>query len=153
MVRFPDQLPNPLASGYKQQKFDGVHRTEMEDGYMRNRLVFDWTPTEFSVSYRLTDVQAQLFVAWHKFAINGGQDTFIIPLLMVDGMVDRVAKFTQMYKGPERIQPCHWEFDLSIQVLDEATDNMDPDDLLFPDEIIYSSLFDINMNRDWPEAQ
>lgn len=152
MTRFPEQLPCPLAEGYRQQKFDGVARTEMEDGYMRSRLVFDSTPTNFRVSYILTEAQAQLFVNWHKFAINGGQDTFIIPLTMVDGTTDRVAKFTEMYKGPVRVLPRYWQFDLSIQIMDEATDSMDPDDWMFPDEILYASLFDINMNRDWPEA-
>lgn len=151
-IRYPEGLPGPLLDTKSAQKVDGVRRTEYEDGYSFPRLVFDSTPTNFNVSFSFTTIQAQLFVNWHKYAINGGQRRFLMPIAMVDGVRLRDTAFTRMYSGPDRYGPDRWRVTAAIQIMDEETDSMNPDDWMFPDEILYSSLFDVNMNHDWPEA-
>lgn len=152
MIRYPANLPNALFDGHRKRKIDGVDRTTMQSGRTFSRQVFSDTPNDFNLSWRMTQDQAFQFEWWHADAIAGGALEFIMPVMMTDGMRDRVCKFMDMYQGPNRIGPATWEITASVQVRDQVHDGLDPDWWEFPEWIEYASLFDVTMNKHWPEA-
>ena len=152
MVRFPEALPSPLLSGKKARKIDGVERTQMQSGRTFSRLVFDDTPTDITLSWYLTQAEAFLFEQWHREAIKSGALEFIMPITMSDGLRDRVVKFMDMYDGPNKIAPRIWQISAPVQMRDQVGEGIDPGWWEFPQWIEYASLFDITMNRNWPEA-
>lgn len=152
MVRFPDNLPPPLLNDHRMRKVDGVERTQMQDGSTFQRLVFEDTPNNFQLSWYMSQIEAFQFEQWHAGAIKGGAVEFIMPVQMTDGMRDRICKFMGMYDGPNKISPCLWEVSAQIQVIDQVGEGIDPGWWEFPEWIRYASLFDVTMNKHWPEA-
>lgn len=152
MERFPDNLPPPLLRSHRMQKLDGVVRTRMESGRTFARRDFSDTPNDFTLSWQMDQAQAFQFELWHANAIKGGALEFIMPVMMSDGMRDRVCKFLSMYEGPNKTGPCTWEVSASVQVRDQVGEGINPDWWQFPQWIEYASLFDITMNKHWPEA-
>lgn len=152
MVRFPENLPNALFDGHSKRKIDGVQRTQMQSGRTFARLEFSDTPNDFTLSWRMTQAQAFQFELWHANAIKGGALEFIMPVMMTDGFRDRVCKFMGMYQGPDRIGPNTWEVAAPVQVRDQVGEGFDPEWWRFPEWIEYASLFDVTMNKHWPEA-
>ena len=152
MVRFPENLPNALFDGHSKRKVDGVQRTQMQSGRTFSRLEFSDTPSDFSLSWRMTQEQAFQFENWHSGAIKGGSLEFIMPVMMTDGFRDRVCKFMGMYQGPDRIGPNTWELTAPVQVRDQVGEGFDPEWWKFSEWIEYASLFDVTMNKHWPEV-
>lgn len=152
MIRFPANLPPPLLSGHQMRKVDGVVRTKMQSGRTFERLEFSDTPNDFKMTWYMSQAEAFQFEQWHARAIKGGALEFIMPVQMSDGMRDRTCKFMSMYQGPDKYSPCLWEISASIQVRDQVGEGLDPDWWQFPEWIEYASLFDVTMNKHWPEA-
>lgn len=151
-MRFPDNLPPPLLNGHSQKKIDGVERTKMQSGRTFSRLVFSDTPNDFSMSWYMTQAEAFQFESWHARGIKGGALEFTMPVNMSDGYRDRVCKFMSMYTGPNKIDPCLYEISANIQVRDQVGEGLDPDWWQWQEWIENASLFDVTMNRHWPEA-
>lgn len=152
MIRFPDNLPPPLLSGHRMRKVDGVQRTKMRSGRTFARLEFSGTPNDFTLSWYFNQIEAFQFEQWHANAIKGGALQFVMPVQMSDGMRDRVCQFLDMYEGPNKISPCLWEVSAPVQVLDQVGEGIDPGWWEFPEWVRYASLFDVTMNKHWPEA-
>lgn len=152
MVRFPENLPSALFDGHSKRKIDGVQRTQMQSGRTFARLEFSDTPNDFALSWRMTQTQAFQFENWHANAIKGGALEFIMPVMMTDGFRDRVCKFMSMYQGPDRIGPNTWEVTAPVQVRDQVGEGLSQDWWQVPQWFEYVSLFDVTMNKHWPEA-
>lgn len=160
LARWPQGLPNPNQEGYALQHVDSMQRTPLASGRARQRRRFTKTPTLMTVSWTFTDdAQAQLFEAWYraphreddptKGGINDGTDWFEALIWTPLGFRHYRARFTGMYDGPHYVAVGVSRVYAELETYERHT--LPPEDVEFPDEILYGSLFDLTMNKHWPK--
>lgn len=149
-IDYPSQLPAPLREGYAIQHDSPLMRTQMQSGRARQRRRFTSVPSVISVSWIMTEVEAQLFEAWFRWTTVDGSKWFNVSLSTPTGRKPRVCRFTDIYNGPTRLGPNRWRFTAQLEEIER--DTLGSLDVDFPDEIIYSDLLDKTMNKHWPEV-
>lgn len=159
-INFPAGLPLPQRSGYALEHVDVLLRTQMASGRTRARQRFTSAPSRVNVEWVMSDVEAQLFEVWYWAAhdpdnpemggLSAGSMPFNVTLQTPIGLrpYDNV-KFLAQYQGPTLFGVNHWRFTATLEIAKRPV--LSPDQVAFPNEILYSPLFDRNMNRDWPE--
>lgn len=151
MIEYPEGLPMPLREGYGFQMVSPMVRTEMQSGRARQRRSFTSVPTAASVSWLMNDVQSQMFEAWWEDALLSGTEWFNCPLKTPQGIMRYAARFTAEYAGPALVGRSHWRFTATLELRERPI--MPPGwGSLAPEWILMGDLFDIAMNREWPEA-
>lgn len=81
MFFFPISLPKPQQSGYTRKFAPNMLRTQMSDGYVRQRLINQGAPDSVSVTWLFNSEEFSEFLAWYKGNIHSGADWFVCPLL------------------------------------------------------------------------
>lgn len=81
---YPSEFPKPLQSGYSSKHRPNMLRTNMSDGYVRQRLVNQGAPDTLSIQIMLNESQYKEFVSWYKGDIQCGASWFVMPMLAVD---------------------------------------------------------------------
>lgn len=152
MIEYPrEYLPLPLREGYAFQAVSPMLRSEMQSGRARQRRKFTSVPTMASVSWLLSDVQAQTFEGWFEDSLKSGSEWFECPLKTPEGINDYVARFTDIYQGPALVGRSHWKFTAELELRERPI--VAPGWGNFPGFIAGSSIFDIAMNQKWPESK
>ena len=85
MKFYPSNLPKPLQSGYTAKHKSNILRTQMADGYARQRLVNQGAPDELQIQILLPEALYREFLQWYKGDIQGGAEWYVMPLLATDG--------------------------------------------------------------------
>lgn len=85
---YPVDLPRPLQSGYTSKHAPNMLRTQMADGYTRQRLINQGAPDTVNVTILLRDADYRKLIQWYKSDIRSGQDWFVMPLLAVDSEIE-----------------------------------------------------------------
>ena len=99
MKFFPASMPKPLQSGYTSKHSPNILRTQMSDGYCRQRLVNQGAPDTVSVSFVVTETQYRDFLSWFKADIQCGASWFVIPLLSVDAEQSIAYRYARIQNG------------------------------------------------------
>ena len=99
MKFFPASMPKPLQSGYTAKHSPNILRTQMSDGYCRQRLVNQGAPDTVSVSFVVTETQYRDFLQWFKADIQCGASWFVIPLLSVDAAQSIAYRYARIQNG------------------------------------------------------
>lgn len=81
---YPAALPRPLQTGYAIKHKSNMLRTQMSDGYVRQRLVNQGAPDSLSVQMIMTELEYRTLLEWYKADIQCGASWFVMPLLSVD---------------------------------------------------------------------
>ena len=81
MKFYPAELPLPLQSGYASQHRPNMIRTQMADGYTRQRLINQGAPDTVQAQLIIDEAQYRDMLTWYKADIRSGQDWFVMPLL------------------------------------------------------------------------
>jgi hypothetical protein len=102
---WPDILPLPTFEGYGIEPFDGVDRTEMEQGEARQTQNYTNVPDRRPVRWRFTQVQFAIFESWFKTKADRGAEWFGITLLSGLGMVEHEARFAGKGSSPYKATP------------------------------------------------
>lgn len=152
MIEYPEGLPLPLREGYAFQAVSPMVRSDLQSGRARQRRRFTSVPTMASVSWLLDDAQAQLFEAWWEDALISGTEWFECPLKTPEGIQNYAARFTDIYSGPNLTGRSHWRFTAELELRERPI--LAPGwGSILPDYILFSSIFDQSMNREWPESR
>lgn len=85
MKFYPSNLPKPLQSGYTAKHKSNILRTQMADGYARQRLVNQGAPDELQIQILLPEALYREFLQWYKGDIQSGAEWYVMPLLATDG--------------------------------------------------------------------
>ena len=150
-IDFPVDLPCPLRDGYSINHVRPFRRTGMASGRTRQRRLFTSVPTNVSVSWIFYgDSQAAAFEAWFQESIHDGADWFNCTLKTPVGYQPYICRFTDMYKGPEPIGINMWKVVASLEIWERPL--LPPGWGTLPEYVIHADIFDIAMNREWPEA-
>lgn len=92
-------MPKPLQSGYTSKHSPNILRTQMSDGYCRQRLVNQGAPDTVSVSFVVSETQYRDFLQWFKADIQCGASWFVIPLLSVDANQSIAYRYARIQNG------------------------------------------------------
>ena len=123
----------------------------MTTGRARQRRAFISTPTQANVQWFFeNDAQAQLFEGWYHETITDGADWFFMRLQTPLGVEFYKCRFTDIYQGPTLVAPIYWQFSATLELWTRPV--LGDGWAEFPDYIINSSIIDIALNREWPEA-
>ena len=85
MKFYPSNLPKPLQSGYTAKHRGNILRTQMADGYARQRLVNAGAPDELQIQLLLPEALYREFLQWYKGDIQSGAEWYVMPLLATEG--------------------------------------------------------------------
>ena len=85
MKFYPSNLPKPLQSGYTAKHRGNILRTQMADGYARQRLVNAGAPDELQIQVLLPEALYREFLQWYKGDIQSGAEWYAMPLLATEG--------------------------------------------------------------------
>lgn len=85
MKFYPSNLPKPLQSGYTSKHRGNILRTQMADGYARQRLVNAGAPDELQIQILLPEALYREFLQWYKGDIQSGAEWYVMPLLATEG--------------------------------------------------------------------
>lgn len=151
MNDYPADLPLGRQADRSHQTVDPTIRSELESGRARQRLRYDFTPTNVSINWLLNDQQCQLFEVWFRSSEGAGNGAqwFDIPLETPLGVGTWRARFINVYTGPNRAGRHLWVISASLELEERAV--LPPDWVILPSFILRPDIFDIAMNREWPE--
>ena len=85
MKFYPSNLPKPLQAGYTAKHRPNILRTEMADGYARQRLVNQGAPDSLQIQILLPEALYREFLQWYKGDIQSGAEWYVMPLLATEG--------------------------------------------------------------------
>ena len=85
MKFYPSNLPKPLQSGYTAKHRGNILRTQMADGYARQRLVNAGAPDELQIQILLPEALYREFLQWYKGDIQSVAEWYVMPLLATEG--------------------------------------------------------------------
>jgi hypothetical protein len=149
MILYPESLPRGLHNGRTYQTVSPLQRSELNSGRARQRRRFTSVPTMASISWIFNSAQAQAFEAWWRDALIDGSQWFECPLETPLGYsTDYVARFTDIYSGPNRLGPMLWQITAELELRQRPI--LPVDWGLIPDLVAQQAIFDIAMNEKWP---
>lgn len=151
MNDYPVGLPLGRQADRSYQTVEPTVRSDLESGRSRQRLRYDFTPSNVSINWLFSDQQCRLFEAWFRSSIGAldGSQWFDIPLETALGTDTWRARFKGIYSGPTRAGRHLWSISATLELEERAT--LDADWALLPSFVLGSDILDRAMNREWPE--
>ena len=150
MIEYPKGLPAGLQSGSSYQTVSPMQRSTLVTGRAIQRRRYTNVPTSRKISWIFNNAQAQAFEAWFRDALNDGVSWFECPLKTPLGFMKYKARFVDIYDGPNNAGHTLWSFSAELEMLERPLPPKGEG--LFPEDIIYSELLDLTINREWPKA-
>lgn len=149
-ISYPNGLPRGLHDGRAYQLVSPLMRTELQSGRAIQRRRYGFVPEGAQIRWLFSDLQGQAFEAWWRDQLVDGSLWFECPLDTPMGYFNYTARFTDVYTGPSRVGPNLWSYSAELELRERA---VPPEgEGLFPDDILYSEIFDLTINREWPTA-
>lgn len=78
---YPPDLPQILQSGYTLKTAPNMLRTQMADGYTRQRVINSGKPAELSVNMSMSGTEYNNFMTWLNKNTAGGAGWFMAPVV------------------------------------------------------------------------
>lgn len=144
---YPTGLPAPLRSGYDINPENNIIRTQMVSGRARQRVAYTSVPAYVSLSWLLTAQQAQVFESWTA-AVGGVW--FNLDLNTPLGYFGQECRFMETPQGPQLTGVDLWMYKAKAEIRDRVTVDSSYGEF-YPSIILMSDIFDLAMNREWPE--
>ena len=148
MIEYPKGLPAGLQSGSSYQTVSPMQRSTLVTGRAIQRRRYTNVPTSRKISWIFNNVQAQAFEAWFRDALNDGVSWFECPLKTPLGFMRYKARFVDIYDGPNNTGHALWSFSAELEMFERPIPPKGEG--LFPEDIIYSEIFDLTINIEWP---
>lgn len=153
MVTFPSRMRPSVSQGYSFDTPDNIQVQEVQGGAPLMMLEYGDSFTTYNINLVLNDFEVKVFQDFYYGKINGGVDTFLMPLDNGDGLPGSGEQLTQV-----KIVPNSISFDktrapintVSFQVSDLGPEQPQEGVLLlvdpqtFPDIFLEYSLFPSN---------
>lgn len=149
-INYPSKyLPGVLKDGFGLKAASPMLRTQLTSGRVRQRRAFTSTPSNTDVQWLLNDKQAQFFEVWFRDTLKDGASWFNMPLLTPLGLQNYVCRFTDIYEGPTPEGGLYWRYSANLELWERPV--LSSGWAEFPEYILGSDIFDIAINREWPE--
>jgi hypothetical protein len=151
-INYPAGLPRPVQSGYGLQTVSPMISTTMQSGRSRQRRTFTGVPQRISVSWIMTEQEAQLFENFFQVSLVDGSEWFFAELQTPLGVMPYECKFTDIYSGGSLIAFNKWQFSAVLETKKRNTLEGGDWAIIMPGLILMSDIFDIAMNEARPRA-
>lgn len=148
--RYPESLPAPLKVETAFQMVDPLVSTPFDSGQTRWDRQFTDVPTATPMAFIFNDAECQAFMAWHRDVLKDGAKWFEMPIRTPVGMNYEEAHFVKAYSGPSRTGYDKWRISANILLRRRPMPPMGEGE--FPEDIVFSELFDLTINRELPRA-
>lgn len=150
-IRYPPGMPLPLRDGYGIQHIDNVARTELGSGRQRKEIMMRNTPSIISVQFVLTEAEAQVFEGFYWHTLQSGTLKFDCPVQTPLGIREyENLEFDELYDGWNLYGVNHFRFSAQLKIAKRPI--VSAEEMQYPDEILYSSIFDRTINQHWPKS-
>lgn len=150
-IDYPVELPLPQRAGYELQPVQSFIRTQLTSGRARQRPRFTSVPSYCRAAFAFSsNNEAALFEGWVKHKIKGGALWFNCRLKTPLGVESYVCRFTEQYQGMRPVGMCGWELIVELEIYEHPV--IDAGWVEVPGFLLGASIFDVAMNKDWPEA-
>lgn len=149
-IYYPAGLPRGRHSGRIYQLVSPLLRSDLVSGRAIQRRRFTSVPQGANINWLFNDVQAQAFEAWWRDQLTDGASWFECPLDTPMGYYLYTCRFTDVYKGPSRAGPNLWAYSAELELRERAVPAIGEGE--FPEDILYSEIFDLTINKEWPRA-
>ncbi len=149
-INYPEELPAPLWAPNQYSIVSPNQRTNMESGRARQRRKFSSVPVMRSATWIMTSAQARLFELWYKATLKDGTEWFNILLRHPLGYVALVCRISGVYNGPIAWGVDRWQYSATLEVWQRPL--LADEWAILPSFIANPEIFDLAMNREWPEA-
>lgn len=151
-INYPAALPKPVQSGYALQTVSPLMRTTMQSGRARQRRTYTSVPQSVAVSWIMTDQEAQLFENFFQVSLVDGSLWFFADLQTPLGVMPYECRFVDIYTGPALVAYNKWQFSATLETKERNTLAGGDWAIIMPSVILMSDIFDLAMNREWPQA-
>lgn len=150
-IRYPPGMPLPLRDGYGIQHTDNVTRTQLGSGRQRKEIMMRNTPSIISVQFVLSEAEAQVFEGFYWETLHSGTLKFDCPIQTPLGIREyENLEFHELYDGWNLHGVNHFRFSARLEIAKRPT--VSAEDMLYPEEILYSGIFDRTINQHWPKS-
>lgn len=149
-IDYPTGLPLPLRSGYDINHVSPLMRSDLQSGRARQRRRYTSVPSMASVSWNMSQAQAQVFESWFRYELSDGAEWFNAELRTPLGLQSYECRFAEMYAGPQLVGVDHWVFQAMLEIRERQT--MPEGFGSLPSFLIYPDIFDRAMNQEWPAS-
>lgn len=146
-ITWPKSLPAGLK-GRNFQRQSPNRRTRMASGSAIQRRAFPGAPWSTKVTWLMTDGQAQAFMAWVRDVLKDGVYWFNCPLRSPLGYNLHAVRIVEFYDDVTDSGPGLWTISATVELDEEPLAPVGQGE--WPDELAYTSQFDITMNRTLP---
>lgn len=148
-IAYPKGLPLPLRDGYGFTPTNNIRRTEMDSGRARQRVEFEDAPSTGNLRFLFTQPEAALFESWAKQVAKAAW--FTMTLVTPLGFGEHEVRFIEVPSGGELEGRYAWAYSAKVELRVQPL--LPPGWAeLAPDWILMADIFDIAMNKEWPEA-
>lgn len=149
-IDWPQGFPCVLREGHTTRHASPLLRTSMASGRARQRRKFTSVPSVHTCAWLMTQAQAQAFESWFAETLVDGVQWFNMPLRTPMGSGKLLCRFMDVYQGPDLVGIDRWQISASIEVW--ARPLLPPGWGLLPELVIGSSIIDLAVNKEWPQA-
>ncbi|MBF0675595.1 hypothetical protein [Pseudomonas sp.] len=154
MIEWPKELPYPDLSGYALEDAPNVSRTEMASGRARQRQMYTSVPSFVTLSWGMDQRQFEFFAAWVRWKLKDCTEWFTGWAQTAGPARQTEMRFVGSSSAPPyraRMDgPDYWRISARIEIRERQTLPKGWEDMA--SWIFMADLFDIAMNREWPEA-
>ena len=148
-IHWPAVLPPGLQSGREYRRESPNKRSKMTTGRQLQRRAKPGAPWYARVTWLMDNGEAQAFMAWARDILGDCNYWFNFPMKTPLGYNLHSVRIVNHYSGPSIAGPNLWSFSAEVE-FDEGP--LAPlGDGEFPGDLVYTELFDITMNRNWPK--
>ncbi|MNJ16337.1 hypothetical protein D3C77_105980 [compost metagenome] len=149
-IDYPSGLPLGLHSGRTYQVVSPLMRTQMTSGRAKQRRRYGFVPEMAQIQWLFNNLEGQAFEGWWRDQLLDGALWFSMILQTPLGLSPHDCRFTGVYTGPTLVGPDLWQYSAELELRERAV--VPEGDGLFPDDILYSEIFDLTINREMPPA-
>jgi len=115
-LRWPEKLPLPLLKKHSITPGNPLIESKLDSGYSRVRRRFESVPDTMPASWLFSDVEASLFNGFYEHALNAGANSFVLPVLLPEGLIDHVVRFKPPIKKLQPLSKKLWRLDANLWI-------------------------------------
>jgi hypothetical protein len=146
-MNYPDILPSPTREGYSINPENNIFRSKMLSGRARQRILYTSIPAYAELTWVLNASQASYYEWWTG---QVGAAWFAIKIKAPTGYIEQDCRFIETPQGPLLTGVNYWTYRARVEIRDRILID-DEYASIVPTFVAFSDIFDLTMNKQWPQ--
>lgn len=119
VIEYPAVLPPPDVSGYQIDYTDPMLRTEMANGWVMKRQLYDSVVGAIPMQWTLTNDEFMTWEGWFVNVLKDGKYPFRGPVKTSRGIETKTIDVIKQYR-PKMLSNRDWQVTADVQILREV---------------------------------